>query len=199
MDTQQSPVPVPPPLPTDAQDRIDRALSALGFAVPGASDAAVPKTEPVAPWRMTLARIVRRRRTWFALYGVALLAIAFWPQPVDSGAGRVIGWLIRVVPGLTYERLEFGSNIALFVPFGIAVGMLLRRHRYLVLPVALLATLTIESAQAVLLPARTPSLYDILANVAGASIGLIVLATYEELRRRRARSGVADGTRGLSR
>ncbi|MFD5224618.1 VanZ family protein [Microbacterium sp. NPDC058342] len=123
--------------------------------------------------------------TWVIVYGVVLALIAFWPQPVDSGAGRVLGWITAHFPLLTYDRIEFGANIVLFVPFGIGLAMLLPTLRYLVLPAALLASLTIESMQAVLLAARTPSVYDIIANVSGAALGLIATVLVEVLIRRR--------------
>lgn len=173
MDSSSSPKDAPPPLPPNAQERIDAALAALGFF--GPADA-VPAPPP-SRWR--------RLSTWAAVYAVVLAAIAFWPEPVDARAGDLTAWLIRVVPGLTYQRLEFGANIVLFLPFGLAVGALLRQHRYLVLPLAVLTSLTVEGAQAVLIPARTPSLFDILANVAGASLGLVALVVFEEVRRRR--------------
>lgn len=174
MDSPSSPQDVPPPLPPDAQERIDAALAALGYF--GAAEASTAP-EPPSRWR--------RLSTWAAVYAVVLAAIAFWPEPVDARAGDLTAWIIRAVPGLTYQRLEFGANIALFLPFGLAVGALLRQHRYLVLPLAVLTSLTVEGAQAVLIPARTPSLFDILANVSGASLGLVALVIFEEVRRRR--------------
>lgn len=129
----------------------------------------------------------RRVSTWVAVYGLVLALIAFWPQPVDSGAGRFLRWLFDHVPLLTYERLEFGSNTLLFVPFGVGLGLLMRELRYLIMPLALLASLTIESVQAVLITERTPSVLDIVANVSGACAGLAVVVLVEALRRSRAR------------
>lgn len=134
----------------------------------------------------------RRASTWVVVYGVALALIAFWPQPVDSGADRLLGVISRVFPILTYQRIEFGSNILLFVPLGVGLAVLLRRTRYLVMPIALLVSLTIESVQAVCIAARTPSVYDIIANVSGAALGLVAVAVIEARRRRDARrAGVA--------
>lgn len=121
------------------------------------------------------------------VYGVALALIGFWPQPVDSGAGWLLRRITRLFPLLTYERIEFGSNILLFVPLGVGLAMLLTRSRYLIIPVALLASLTIESVQAVYIAARTPSVYDIIANVSGAALGLVAVAVFEVWRRSRQR------------
>jgi len=129
----------------------------------------------------------RRASTWVVVYGVALALIAFWPQPVDSGADRLLGVISRVFPILTYQRIEFGSNILLFVPLGVGLALLLRRARYLVMPVALLVSLTIESVQALFLADRTPSVHDIIANVSGAALGLVAVAVLDARRRRRTR------------
>jgi len=56
------------------------------------------------------------------------------------------------------------------------------------MPVALLVSLAIESVQAVYIAARTPSVYDIIANVSGAALGLVAVAVFEAWRRSRDQS-----------
>ncbi|WP_431779997.1 VanZ family protein [Microbacterium aurantiacum] len=107
-------------------------------------------------------------------YAAPLAAIAFWPTPVDRGAAPLLRTVTRWIPVLTYDRIEFAANIALFVPFGVLVGLLVRQT-WLVLPLAFLTTLGIESAQAILLDRRTPSVMDIIANVAGACVGVLIV------------------------
>jgi len=107
-------------------------------------------------------------------YAVALAAIAFWPVPVDSGAGPLLRAITRVFPVLTYDRIEFAANIALFIPFGVLVTLLVRQA-WLVLPLGFLTTLVIETAQALLLDRRTPSVLDLVANMAGVCVGLLVV------------------------
>ena len=127
---------------------------------------------------------VRRIAGWtLAGYLFALTLIAFWPSPVDSGAGPVIDLITRIIPVLTYARIEFGANILLFVPLGVLLTLILR-DRALVLPIAIVLTLTIESVQGVLLDRRTPSELDIIANTAGACIGLLGVAAWRSWRRR---------------
>ncbi len=125
-------------------------------------------------------------RILLAIYAITLTLIAFWPTPVDGSefAGRIVGFLIRVVPGLTYERLEFGANIALFVPFGVLLALVFAGSRYLVVPTILVTSFTIECIQGLLIPDRTPSLYDILANIAGGCFGLLAVASYQWWRAR---------------
>lgn len=107
-------------------------------------------------------------------YAVGLAAIAFWPVPVDSGAGPLLRAITRVFPVLTYDRIEFAANIALFIPFGVLVTLLVRQA-WLVLPLGFLTTLVIETAQALLLDRRTPSVLDLVANMAGVCVGLLVV------------------------
>ncbi len=180
-------VPPRPPLPSASASAVraddagtgapllDADLVALGLTGMSVVDADAPR--PPAP-------LWHRISTWVAVYGVVLALIAFWPVPVDSGSGGFLRWVTAHFPVLTYARIEFGSNILLFVPFGAGLALLLPKLRYLVMPAALLVSLAIESGQAIFLAQRTPSLYDILANVSGAALGLIVLVVFEAVRRR---------------
>lgn len=154
----------------------DRAMSELGLDRVVAADDVIEKA--TVPWW-------RRASSWMLAYGVVLAAIAFWPQPVDSGVSPFVRVLTRLVPLLTYERIEFGSNVVLFVPLGIVLGLLLPASRHLVVPLAFLSSLTIEAIQAVMLADRTPSVFDLIANVAGACLGLVLLSGYEWMARHR--------------
>ena len=118
-----------------------------------------PTSAGVAPRVRSIAALI------LGAYLVALTLIAFWPSPVDAGAGPLIRLITRVVPMLTYARLDFGANILLFVP------------------IAIVLTLAIESVQGVLLDRRTPSELDMVANTAGACIGLLAVAAWQWWRR----------------
>lgn len=123
-------------------------------------------------------------RVLLTIYAVTLTAIALWPVPVDSGASGFLRRVERVLPLMTYQRVEFASNIVLFIPLGLLLMLILRR-RYLILPIAIVVTVGIESAQGLLLDRRTPSMLDIIANTAGACIGMLIVAVVESLRARR--------------
>lgn len=124
-----------------------------------------------------LARVV------LTLYGIALAMIALWPVPVDSGASGLLRRVTDLVPALTYARIEFSANIVLFVPLGVLL-MLILRGRYLTLPIAFVVTVAIECSQALLLDKRTPSVLDIIANIAGACVGMLIVAVVESMRGR---------------
>ena len=106
-----------------------------------------------------------------SLYGLALAAIAFWPVPVDRGAGGVLRTITALVPWLTYPRIEFGANVLLFMPLGVLLALLLGRRWPLSIPIALFASIAIELGQWLFLAERTSSLWDVVANALGAAIG----------------------------
>ncbi|TQK18503.1 VanZ like protein [Microbacterium sp. SLBN-154] len=119
-------------------------------------------------------------------YGLALLVIAFWPTPVDRGAGPLLRALTRALPWLTYDVIEFSANILLFVPLGVLLAGILRAERPLMLPVILATTLVVEGGQ-LLLPERTATLRDVVANTLGGLVGWGIVIVLERRRRRRRR------------
>lgn len=138
------------------------------------------------------------------LYALALALIAFWPTPVDRAGHdalqRALGWLHEqgAPAWLSYGMVEFASNIVLFIPAGLLVVVLAGARFWWLGPVlGLLGSAAIELGQLVLLPARTASARDIVANTSGAIIGTVlallvfgVLALRASQRARRAASAV---------
>lgn len=126
-------------------------------------------------------------------YFFALMAILFWPSPVDrpiDGAlSHLLQWLhSRGVPRwlISYRSIEFTANIALFVPFGVIVALRLPRHRWmLTVVIAAAVSIAVELAQGVFLTARVPALSDVIANTAGGFIGALLVRLIWSLRRRR--------------
>ncbi|RLK47992.1 VanZ family protein [Microbacterium telephonicum] len=119
-------------------------------------------------------RALRAPVTWLLVYVAVLAPIAFWPSPVDRDAGPLLAWITRMLPVLTYGRIEFLANIALFVPFGVLVALMLRRA-LLAIPVGMAVSLLVEGLQGLLLAERTPSLLDVVANTTGTAIGVLVV------------------------
>lgn len=130
--------------------------------------------------------VLRDARVWLAAYIVALMLIGFWPTHVDRGAGPFLRWITQHVPLLTYDRVQSGANVVLFVPLGVLL-MLIMHRRYLIMPIALLATMTIEGGQSFMHGARTPSLGDVITNVTGAAVGMLIVAAIDGWRARAAR------------
>lgn len=73
---------------------------------------------------------------------------------------------------LAWDRTEVLANVALFVPYGFLLTLLLGRAWTAVLA-CLLVSAGIECAQLVYLPSRVPTLADIEHNVLGGIIGAV--------------------------
>jgi glycopeptide antibiotics resistance protein len=90
-----------------------------------------------------------------------------------------LGWL-------TFDRAEYLANVALFVPVGLFLLLLLgSRFWWLAIGAALLLTSMIETAQRSI-PGRVSDERDIAANTLGAVVGVVaglVLTLPETLRR----------------
>lgn len=136
-----------------------------------------------------------------ALYLMVLLAIAFWPTPVDrpmsENLAGAIRWLhAHGMPGfIGYNQVEFAANIALFMPFGYLAGIWSRTWWH---PVAagLAASVLIELGQEIYLPDRFSSVFDIVANTLGAAAGagLCLLVRSRQQRRDNAPGSPSDTT-----
>lgn len=130
------------------------------------------------------------------IYALAVVFIAFWPVPVDSGAIGLLDRLERRFPWATYGRVEFAANVVFFLPLGWLLSVVLQRARHLVLPIGMLTTITIEAVQGELLAQRTASVADVLANTAGTCLGIVLAAIFS--RRERARDADEGGGRAAA-
>lgn len=113
-------------------------------------------------------------------YCLLVIVVLLWPTPVDAPLSAPLDDLIaalqqRGLPWVTYERIEFGANVALFGPVGLLGGMLLPRRAFIV-PILLAATASalFEWTQGALLADRTASALDVAANTIGAAVGVLV-------------------------
>ncbi|MGN7253312.1 VanZ family protein [Arthrobacter sp. SAFR-014] len=130
-------------------------------------------------------------RGLLALYLGALAFVAFWPTPVDRPiAGRLQATLFALhrsgIPELiNYNFVEFASNILMFTPIGMLAALAFPAfHRGRIVLSAFLASCCIELGQKLFLHDRFPSAMDIVANTAGAMLGVWVLGVVEEWVRR---------------
>jgi glycopeptide antibiotics resistance protein len=81
--------------------------------------------------------------------------------------------------------VEFASNILLFAPIGILAALAFPAfHRGRIVLSAFLASCCMELGQKLFLHDRFPSAMDIVANTAGAMLGVWVLGVVEEWVRR---------------
>jgi glycopeptide antibiotics resistance protein len=110
-----------------------------------------------------------------AAYVLALVAIATWPRHVDASLRP------RLEHG--YEVIELVANIVLFMPFGALAMLVAPRVRWSWVVVGgCVASGCIELVQAVLLPGRTGSVQDVVANTLGAALGAAVVVAVRWVR-----------------
>jgi glycopeptide antibiotics resistance protein len=129
-------------------------------------------------------------RLVFGLYLVAVGVIVFAPQPDAERFTGIVAIVARVLEPLGipfelgYPVLEFGANIALFVPFGMLVPLIAPLwHPWLVIASGLATSCLIEFTQTAL-PSRFPTASDLLANTLGTALGVALLALLMRLRSR---------------
>lgn len=138
---------------------------------------------------MGLSRRSRRITVALLVAYLALVArVTLWPEPGPDRTfdvvRAVIGWLDSHGIAVTYLGVEFAANIAMFVPFGILVGLLVpRRRAWLVIVLGAATSVAIELAQLAFLPTRVADVRDVVANTLGAAAGLALLLLVTRSRR----------------
>ena len=112
------------------------------------------------------------------------LGVVAWmtlgPQPLDAGGSRILYRALRffgshqLTSWITYDRVEFTANIAMFVPLGLLFVLVLGRRRWwLAMLIGIALTVTIELSQ-LGIPGRVSDPRDVLANSLGAMLGVVV-------------------------
>lgn len=132
-----------------------------------------------------------------SLYLLAMIAIAFWPVPVDSSAGPALAWTLNwlhahgVPAFVDYGFVEFSANVFFFIPLGIFLGMGLRRF-WTAFIAGIVSSALIELGQLLFLPNRFATLSDVAANSLGAALGTAIwMAAYGTHLKRKARKASA--------
>ena len=132
-------------------------------------------------------------RILFAVTVIVVAGILLWPQHVDVAISDYIFHLAiplehRVV---IYAVFEAGSNVLLFIPLGLFASLWLSRWWMAILTGFAMSAI-FETVQ-LALPGRTASLFDVLWNTIGASIGVSIGWVWERFRRSRQGATTAGG------
>jgi glycopeptide antibiotics resistance protein len=154
-----------------------------------------------------------RRHPLLSVVTFAYLGFVGWvtlsPQlPFGDGTDgfvwTVLDFLDRF-PGtrwIDYSDIEFGTNIAMFVPIGMFFVLLLGRGKWwLAMFLGFALSVAIELAQLFFFTSRVADVRDVVSNTSGAVLGAIVVliltaAKARELRRaRRAKARLESGAR----
>ncbi|KJC65864.1 hypothetical protein TZ00_00925 [Agreia bicolorata] len=140
------------------------------------------------------------------LGGVAWVTLG--PEPYDADTSSVLWRFLdffgryEATDWITFDRVEFIANIAMFVPLGIFFVLLLGRRRWwLAILLCGAISCAIEIWQGALLPTRVADIADVVANTSGGTVGVLLgvvlmsisLARRGRRRRVRARAAQALG------
>ncbi|HNA99316.1 MAG TPA: VanZ family protein [Marmoricola sp.] len=80
---------------------------------------------------------------------------------------------------LTGKRVEFATNLAMFVPLGLLIPLVFPRLNWRDVTVtAFLISSGVEIYQGVLLPHRSAEFADVVANTLGCALGAVVLTPF---------------------
>lgn len=156
--------------------------------VPGASAAGRSSTAAIE-------RTLRRISVGVLLAFLVIVAlITLTPGPPDpDGQRELVRWLAQAHRGgfplwITYDLIEFSANVVMFLPLGLFAALALPSgRRWLAMPIGMLLSVGIESAQAAGLPGRFASVSDVVANTSGAILGYLLARLVLWLLRRRPR------------
>jgi glycopeptide antibiotics resistance protein len=89
---------------------------------------------------------------------------------------------------LTYDRVEFLANVAMFVPIGIFFVLLFGRRLWFVSVISgVMLTVAIEVAQR-FIPGRVSDARDLVANSLGTVVGVLVALVLTQAKARRLRT-----------
>ncbi len=134
----------------------------------------MPQQQPVSTSLPRVAAIV------LSIPVLALLAyLTLWPTRVEERMPQLLTQVLDFFrtrldwSWFGVSQLEVISNVVVFIPVGILAFMILpRRIRFASLLVGPLLSGAIEIWQAIALPVRDATFADVVANSAGATIGV---------------------------
>ncbi|WEG07633.1 VanZ family protein [Microbacterium horticulturae] len=128
----------------------------------------------------TAARLVLTALTLGYLWAVGWMTLRAQPygSAIATGLDRLLQWFAEhsSTAWITFDRVEFGANVAMFVPLGILAVLWFGVRGWWTAPVigAVVST-AIEGSQAILLSSRVADVRDIVANTLGAVIGMLLM------------------------
>lgn len=112
-------------------------------------------------------------RLLLAVYVVGLALVVLWPGGVAHGLDLSRQLRALGLSWVTYNQLESAANVVLFLPLGLLVALIIPTGRWWILALGLIVvSVSIELAQALIIPGRVASVLDVLANVTGGLAGI---------------------------
>lgn len=126
-----------------------------------------------------------RRHPLVTALSAAYVGFVLWltlrPSPYGAGTAtllrRFLRWAARhsTVDWITFDVLERGANVALFVPIGVLFLLLAgRRFWWAALLAGVGMSVAIEAAQGMWLSSRVADPGDVLTNGIGTAVGIVL-------------------------
>jgi len=125
-------------------------------------------------------------------YLAVLISASLWPTPVDGGGfiwyltsevlkfAQQVSWL----HWLQYSQLEALANMLLYLPLGVFLVLFIRKAPIWLLVISpALVSMAAEGIQRLFLPARYPTLDDVINNSIGGAIGVLIAVGIRQWRR----------------
>jgi glycopeptide antibiotics resistance protein len=109
------------------------------------------------------------------LYTLVVVRLTLFPAHSETSTFGALNAVVNRLTdhGLSWTQIEAAANVALFVPAGFLLAVVVRRSWIAVLGCAL-ASAGIEWAQYAYLPSRVPSLADVGHNSLGGLLGALL-------------------------
>ncbi len=126
------------------------------------------------------ARVVLAILSGAYLWAVGWITLRARPYGSDiaSALDRLLAWFAQreSTAWITFERVEFAANVAMFVPLGIFAVLWFGVRGWWTAPVlGLAASAAIEMAQAAFLDTRVADPRDLISNTLGAIAGMLLM------------------------
>ena len=112
------------------------------------------------------------------MVGWLTLRAAPYGSDIASALDRLLAWFAErpSTAWITFERVEFASNVAMFVPLGVIAVLWFGVRGWWTAPIlGLLASGAIEALQATLLDSRVSDVRDLVANTTGSIVGMCLM------------------------
>ncbi|WP_405375393.1 MULTISPECIES: VanZ family protein [unclassified Microbacterium] len=128
----------------------------------------------------TAARVVLAVLTGLYAWAVAWMTLRARPygSDISSALDKLLAWFAErpATDWITFERVEFGANVAMFVPLGVIAVLWFGVRGWWTAPIIGAVTSgIIETLQAVMLDSRVADLRDIISNTLGSIVGMCLM------------------------
>ncbi|WP_413355400.1 VanZ family protein [Microbacterium sp. 1P06AB] len=110
--------------------------------------------------------------------GWMTLRAAPYGSDIGSALDRLLAWFAErpSTAWITFDRVEFGANVAMFVPLGVIAVLWFGVRGWWAAPIlGALGSAAIEVLQAIFIDTRVSDVRDVVANTLGSVIGMCLM------------------------